>query len=148
MIKKMREYLSGGSKWIWIFVLVLMSLLALGIALLPTALTQENELGEPLRTPIALYIASLLNLVLIIGVLITLVLERFERPMVVLFVAFRIGETTWEYDMGRHSAWYLVILILLHLLVGGAVLVFLSGHIQRRDNRRSLLEDSDQEKHS
>ncbi|HEX9019546.1 MAG TPA: hypothetical protein VF806_10175 [Anaerolineaceae bacterium] len=142
----MRAFLSSWSKWVWVLVLLLGSLLALGVALLPTVLQQELEVVEMLRTPAALYIISLLNLVLIIGVLISLVVERFERPMVILFVAFRIGATTWEYELGRHSDWYLAISILLYLLIGGAVLVFLSGHIQRRDTRRSLQENDEKEK--
>lgn len=122
------------SRWVWLLVLLLGSLLALGAAVLPEVL--KRDYAAP-RTPAGLYIMSLLTLALLVGVLITLALERFERPMIVLFVAFRIGETAWEYELGRHSEWYLAISVILHLLIGGLVLLFLSGHIERRDNRRS-----------
>ena len=135
-MKVFRELVSGGSQWLWVLVLALVSLLLLGIALLPTVLEDAAEISGPLRAPAGLYVLSLVNLALMIATVVSLILERFERPAVVLFVGFRVATTAWEYEMGAHSEWYLIISVLLYLLVGGAVLVFLSGHIQRRDERR------------
>jgi hypothetical protein len=128
-----RNFLTDGSRWVWLLVLLLVSLLALGLVFLPEVL--KGDYAAP-RTPAGLYIMSLLTLALIIGMLISLAVERFERPMVILFIAFRIGENAWEYELGRHSEWYLAVSVILHLLIGGAVLLFLSGHIERRDNKR------------
>jgi hypothetical protein len=83
-------------------------------------------------TPAGLYIMSLITLGLFVGVLVSLAIERFERVMVILFVGFRIGETAWEYQLGRHSLWYLAFSVAAHLLVGSLVLLFLSGHLGRR----------------
>lgn len=135
-MKVFRELFSGGSRWLWVLVLALVSLLVLGLALLPTVLEDAAELSGPLRAPAGLYVISLVNLALLIAAVVSLIFERFERPAVVLFVAFRVAVTAWEYVLGRHSEWYLIISVLLYLLVGGAVLLFLSGHIQRRDERR------------
>jgi hypothetical protein len=130
----MRDFFSSGSKWMWIIVLLLAAMISLGLVILPEVL--KHDYAAP-GTPAGLYIMSLLTLVLFIGVLISLALERGERAMVVLFVAFRIGETAWEYQLGRHSLWYLTVSVLVHLLIGSLVLVFLSGHIERRDSRKS-----------
>lgn len=134
----MRNFLTSGSKWVWLFVLVLVSLLALGVAILPEVL--KHDYAAP-RTPAGLYIMSLITLALFVGVIISLALERFERPMVIFFVAFRIGEVAWEYELGRHSLWYLAMSVLIHLVVGGGVLLFLSGHIDRRELRNNKDQD-------
>jgi hypothetical protein len=49
-------------------------------------------------------------------------------------VGFRIGETAWEYELGRHSLWYLAVSVFAHLVVGSLVLLFLSGHIEKRSS--------------
>ncbi len=121
----MRKFLQSGSKWIWLFVMVLVSLLALGLVILPEVL--KHDYAAP-GTPAGLYIMSLLTLALFVGVLISLAVERFERLMITLFVAFRIGEVAWEYQLGRHSLWYLAGSVVIHLLVGGLVIVFLTSH--------------------
>ncbi len=125
----MRKFLASGSKWVWVFVLVLIGLIALGLVILPEVL--KHNYAAP-GTPAGLYIMSLITLSLFVGVLISLALERMERVMVILFIGFRIGETAWEYELGRHSLWYLAVSVFAHLLVGSLVLLFLSGHIQRR----------------
>ncbi len=127
----MYKFLTSGSKWVWVFVLVLISLIVLGLVVLPVVL--KHDYAAP-RTPAGLYIMTLITLTLFVGVLISLAVERFERIMVILFVGFRIGETAWEYELGRHSLWYLSVSVLIHLIVGSAVLVFLSGHIEKRNN--------------
>jgi len=110
-------------------VLVLVGMIALGVAILPEVL--KRDYAAP-GTPAGLYIMSLITLSLFVGVLISLAIERFERFMVILFVGFRIGETAWQYQLGRHSLWYLAFSVIAHLLVGTLVLLFLSGHIDRR----------------
>lgn len=119
----MRKILSSGSKWLWLFLLVLVGMLALGLAILPEVF--RRGYAAP-RTPAGLYILSLVTLGLFIGVIVTLAIERFERPLVILFIAFRIGAVAWEYQLGRHSLWYLAWSVLIHLLVGGLALIFLS----------------------
>ncbi len=126
----MRKFISSGSRWVWVFVLVLIGMIALGIGILPEVL--KRNYAAP-GTPAGLYIMSLLTLILFVGVLISLAVERFERTMVILFVGFRIGETAWEYELGRHSLWYLAASVLAHLLIGSLVLLFLSGHIEKRN---------------
>jgi hypothetical protein len=126
----MFKFLTNGSKWMWVFVLVLIGLIVLGLVILPEVL--KNDYAAP-RTPAGLYIMSLITLSLFVGVLISLAIERFERVMVILFVGFRIGETAWEYELGRHSLWYLTVSVLVHLVVGSLVLLFLSGHIEKRN---------------
>ncbi len=127
----MLRFLQSGSRWVWVVVLVLIGLISLGIVVLPEVL--KRNYAAP-GTPAGLYIMSLITLSLFVGVLISLAVERFERVMVILFVGFRIGETAWEYELGRHSLWYLSVSVLIHLVVGSAVLVFLSGHIEKRNN--------------
>ncbi len=126
----MRKFISGGSRWGWVFVLVLIGLIGLGIGIRPEVL--KHNYAAP-GTPAGLYIMSLITLSLFVGVLISLAVERFERTMVILFVGFRIGETAWEYELGRHSLWYLAASVLAHLLIGSLVLLFLSGHIEKRN---------------
>ncbi len=126
----MFKFLTEGSKWVWVFVLVLISLIVLGLVVLPVVL--KHDYAAP-RTPAGLYIMTLITLSLFVGLLISLAIERFERIMVILFVGFRIGETAWEYELGRHSLWYLSVSVLIYLVVGSAVLVFLSGHIAKRN---------------
>ncbi len=128
----MRRFLASGSKWVWVFLLVLIGLIALGIVILPEVL--KRNYAAP-GTPAGLYIMSLITLSLFVGLLISLAVERFERVMVILFVGFRIGETAWEYELGRHSLWYLAGSVFAHLLVGSLVLLFLSGHIGKRSAR-------------
>jgi hypothetical protein len=123
------KFLTSSSKWVWVFVLVLIALIVLGLVILPEVL--RHDYAAP-RTPAGLYIMTLINLTLFVGVLISLAIERFERIMVILFVSFRIGETAWEYVLGRHSLWYLTISVLAHLVVGSLVLLFLSGRIEKR----------------
>ncbi len=118
----------------WVIVLVLVGMVALGLVILPEVI--KHDYAAP-GTPAGLYIMSLITLVLFIGVLVSLALERGERAMVVLFVAFRIGETAWEYQLGRHSLWYLAGSVFAHLLIGSLVLLFLSGHIERRGSRKN-----------
>lgn len=129
----MRKYLSSGSKGVWLFILVLVALLVLGLSILPEiirrgyALPDITARGFPsLGTPIGLYLLSLVTLAMFVGVVISLIAERFERLMVILFVAFRIATVAWEYQLGRHSLWYLASTVFLHLLVGGLVIGFLS----------------------
>lgn len=123
----MRKMLSGGSRLVWLFVLVMVALLALGLAILPEVF--KHTAARP-GSPAGLYVLSLVTLGLFVGVLLSLALERFERPMVILFIAFRIGETAWQYELGRHSLWYLVGSVVIHLLVGSLAIVFLSGRKQ------------------
>jgi hypothetical protein len=125
----MRKILTSGSGWVWVFVLVLVGLISLGLVILPEVL--KHDYAAP-GTPAGLYIMSLITLGLFVGVLVSLAIERFERVMVILFVGFRIGETAWEYQLGRHSLWYLAFSVAAHLLVGSLVLLFLSGHLGRR----------------
>ncbi len=127
----MRKFLTSGSKWVWVFILMLVGLLVLGVVILPEVL--KRDYAAP-NTPAGLYIMSLITLALFMGLLISLAVERFERLMVILFVGFRIGETAWEYQLGRHSLWYLTVSVLLHLVIGSLVLIFLSHHIEKRDN--------------
>lgn len=61
------------------------------------------------------------------GVVIALAVERLERLMVFLFIAFRSGAAAWEYQLGRRSLWYLAGAVFNQLLVGGRALAFLSG---------------------
>lgn len=129
----MRKYLSSGSKWVWLFVLVLVALISLGLSILPEvfrrgyALPDITARGFPaLGTPVGLYLLNLATLALFVGVLISLALERYERLMVILFVAFRLASVSWNYQLGRHSLWYLGWMVLSHVLVGGLVLAFLS----------------------
>ena len=129
----MRKFFLSGSRWVWVIVLILAGMITLGVVILPEVL--RHDYAAP-NTPAGLYIMSLLTLVLFIGVLISLAIEHFERLMVILFIAFRIGETAWEYQLGRHSLWYLAGSVFAHLLIGSLVLLFLSGHIERRDNRK------------
>lgn len=124
----MRRIFRSGSKWVWVFVLVLVGLLALGAVILPEVFRRGSSSPRP---PIGLYITSLFTLILFFGVLISLAVERFERLMVTLFVGFRIGEIAWEYQLGRHSLWYLIGSVIAHLLIGSLVLLFLSGHVDR-----------------
>ena len=127
----MRKFWTSGSKWIWVFILIVVGMIALGLVVLPEVL--KHDYAAP-RTPAGLYIMSLITLSLLIGVLISLAVQRFERLMVTLFIAFRIGETAWEYELGRHSLWYLIASVFAHLLVGSLVLIFLSHHIERRED--------------
>lgn len=120
----MRKYFTSDSKWVWLPVLVLVGLLGLGLAILPEVF--KRGYAAP-RTPAGLYILSLVTLGLFAGVVIALAVERLERLMVFLFIAFRIGAVAWEYQLGRHSLWYLAGAVFGHLLVGGLVLAFLSG---------------------
>jgi len=136
----MRKYFSSEPKWIWLFIVVLAGLLALGLAILPEVFRRGYALPDITRrgfpapgTPIGLYILTLITLALFIGVLISLAIERFERLMVILFIAFRLGAVAWEYQLGRHSLWYLAGSVFAHLLVGGLVLLFLSRHPLNRD---------------
>jgi hypothetical protein len=126
----MYRFLTSGSKWVWVFVLVLICLIVLGLVILPEVL--KHDYAAP-GTPAGLYIMSLITLSLFVGVLISLAIERFERIIVILFVGFRIGETAWEYELGRHSLWYLAVSVFTHLVVGSLVLLFLSGHIEKRN---------------
>jgi hypothetical protein len=128
----MLKFLTSGSRWVWVIVLVLIGMISLGVVILPEVL--KHDYAAP-GTPAGLYIMSLITLSLFVGVLISLAIERFERIMVILFVGFRIGETAWEYELGRHSLWYLAASVFAHLLVGSLVLLFLSGHIERRKSR-------------
>jgi hypothetical protein len=128
----MRKILTSGSKWVWVFILVLIGLIVLGLVILPEVL--KHNYAAP-GTPAGLYIMSLLTLTLFVGVLISLAIEHFERVMVILFVGFRIGETAWEYELGRHSLWYLAASVFAYLVVGSLVLLFLSGHIEKRNAR-------------
>jgi len=114
---------------VWAFVLVLIGLIALGVAILPEVI--KRDYAAP-GTPAGLYIMSLITLSLFVGLLISLAIQRFERVMVILFVGFRIGENAWEYQLGRHSLWYLAVSVVAHLLVGSLVLLFLSGHLPKR----------------
>lgn len=123
----MRKMLSGGSRLVWLFVLVMVALLALGLAILPEVF--KRTAARP-GSPAGLFVLSLVTLGLFVGVLISLALERWERPMVILFIAFRIGGTAWQYQLGRHSLWYLVGSVFIHLLVGALAIVFLSGRKQ------------------
>jgi hypothetical protein len=116
---------------VWVFVLVLIGLITLGLVILPEVI--KHDYAAP-GTPAGLYIMSLITLSLFVGVLISLAIERFERVMVILFVGFRIGETAWEYELGRHSLWYLAVSVFAHLVVGSLVLLFLSGHIEKRSS--------------
>ncbi len=124
----MRKFFMSGSRWVWLFVVVLLGLIFLGIAILPEVL--KRDYAAP-RTPAGLYILSLITLTLFVGLLISLAIERFERLMVILFVGFRIGEVSWQYQLGRHSLWYMAISVATHILVGAFVLLFLSGHLGR-----------------
>lgn len=135
----MRKYFTSGSKWVGFFVLLMVGLIALGMAILPEVFRRGYALPDVTRrgfpfpgVPVGLYILTLVTLVLFIGVLISLAVERFERLMVILFVAFRLGAVAWEYQLGRHSLWYLAGSVFAHLLVGGLVLIFLSHHPSRR----------------
>jgi hypothetical protein len=120
----MRKYLSSGSRWVWVFVILLIGLLLLGLGILPEVLKRNFA---AYNTPAGLYIVTLITLGLFAGVVISLAIERFERVMVMLFIAFRIGSIAWEYQLGRHSLWYLAGSVITHLLVGGLVILFLSG---------------------
>lgn len=131
---RIRNFFASGSKWVWVIVLVLVGMVALGLVVLPEVI--KHDYAAP-GTPAGLYIMSLITLALFVGVLVSLALERGERAMVVLFVAFRIGETAWEYQLGRHSLWYLAGSVFAHLVIGSLVLLFLSGHIERRENRKN-----------
>jgi hypothetical protein len=123
----MRKYLVSGSRFVWVSVLLLVALLALGVTILPEVL--KHDYAAP-GMPAGVYIMSLINLALFVGVVISLAFERFERLMVFMFVAFRIGSIAWSYQLGRHSLWYLAGSIIAHLVVGGLVLIFLSGHLR------------------
>lgn len=125
----MRRFLASGSKWFWLFVLVLAGLISLGFAILPEALKGDYATS---RIPAGLYIMGLVTLSLFVGLLISVAVERFERLMVILFVGFRIGVTAWEYQLGRHSLWYLAFSVAAHLVIGTLVLLFLSGPFNRR----------------
>ncbi len=125
----MFKFQASGSKWVWVFVLVMIGLIVLGLVILPEVLKRDYT---ALGTPAGLYIMSLINLILFVGVVISLAIEHFERVMVILFVGFRIGETAWEYELGRHSLWYLAVSVLLYLIAGSLALLFLSGHIEKR----------------
>lgn len=129
----MRRYLASGSRFVWVFVLALVGLLALGVAVLPDVL--RYDYAAP-RTPAGVYIMSLINLVLFVGVVISLVFERFERLMVILFVGFRVGAVAWSYQIGRHSLLYLIGSVVAHLVIGGLVLVFLSGSLHLPRGKR------------
>jgi hypothetical protein len=85
--------------------------------------------------PAGIYIMSLINLTLFVGVVLSLAFERFERLMVILFVAFRVGAAAWSYQLGRHSLWYLAGSIIAHLVLGGLVLIFLSGKMRLPKNK-------------
>lgn len=123
----MSKFFTGGSRWVWILVIGLVGLILLGVAILPEVL--KRDYAAP-RTPAGLYMLSLVTLALFVGLLVSLAVERFERLMVILFVGFRIGEVTWQYQLGRHSLWYLAISVLTHLVVGTLVLLFLSGYLR------------------
>ncbi len=125
----MRKIMASGSKWVWVFMLLLIGLIVLGVVILPEVI--KRNYAAP-GTPAGLYIMSLINLSLFVGVLISLAVERMERVMVILFIGFRIGETAWEFELGRHSLWYLAASVFAHLVVGSLVLLFLSGRIERR----------------
>jgi hypothetical protein len=126
---RMFKLITNGSKWVWVFVLVFVGLIVLGIVLLPEVL--EHDYAAP-GTPAGLYIMSLINLILFAAILVSLAVERFERIMVLLFVSFRIGETAWEYALGRHSFWYLIVSVLVFLVAGSLAMLFLSRHIEKR----------------
>jgi hypothetical protein len=119
----MRKYPGSGKRWIWIYALVLAGLLALGFFILPEVFARGY--AAP-RTPAGLFALSLVTLLMFLGLLVSLAVGHLERLMIILFVAFRIGEVAWQYQLGRHSLWYLAGFILAHLLVGGLALVFIS----------------------
>ena len=123
----MRKYLASGSRFVWVSVLTLIGLLILGITILPEVL--KYDYAAP-GMPAGVFIMSLINLGLFVLVVLSLAFERFERLMIFLFVAFRIGAIAWSYQIGRHSLWYLVLSVLAHLVIGGLVLIFLSGHLR------------------
>lgn len=125
----MSKFLAVGSKWFWLFVLVLVGLISLGFVILPEFLEREYAAST---IPAGLYVVSLVTLSLFVGLLISVAIERFERLMVILFVGFRIGVTAWEYQLGRHSLWYLAFSVAAHLVIGTLVLLFLSGPFNRR----------------
>lgn len=144
----MRKYFTSGSKWVGLFVLVIVGLLGLGLAILPEvfrrgyALPDVTWRGFPFPgVPIGLYILTLVALALFVGVLISLAIERFERLMVILFIASRLGAAAWEYQLGRHSLWYLAGSVFAHLLVGSLALIFLSHHPGRRGEFPEDLEE-------
>lgn len=126
----MRNSFNEGSRWVWLLVLALAALLALGLTILPEVF--KRDYVAP-RTPSGLYFLSLLTLALFIGVIVSLAVERLERLMIILFMAFRIGALAWETQLGRHSLWYLAGTVFLHLLVGSLVLIFLSRRPIRKN---------------
>jgi hypothetical protein len=112
-----------------LLVLVLAGLISIGFVILPEFMKREYVTSQ---VPAGLYIASLVTLSLFVGLLISVAIERFERLMVILFVGFRIGVTAWEYQLGRHSLWYLAFSVAAHIVIGALVLLFLSGPFKRR----------------
>lgn len=133
----MFRILRAGSAWLWLFVLALVGLLVLGLAILPETLQEGYSLTEipfthPLvpGIPVGLYLLSLFSLLLFIGLVVSLFLERYERPMVVLFIAARLAVIAWQYLLGRHSLLYLIGTAAAHLVIGGLVLLFFSNRLR------------------
>lgn len=126
----MRKILTSESRWVWLFVLLLAGLLALGLMIMPAVL--EGGYAAP-GLPAGLYVMNLLTLALFLGVLVALAVGYWQRFMIILFVAVRIGEVAWQYGVGRHSLWYLAGSIVAHLIICGLVLACIqNGQCRRR----------------
>ncbi len=133
----MHKAFKAGTRWVLVLVIMLVGLLAVGIAILPEVfrrgyLVPEIVLNTTTLTalPAGYYVLSLFTLLLFAGVVIALFLERFEVPMMVAFIAFRLAAEAWQYQLGRESLFYLIASIAGHVIVGGLVLYFFSGRMR------------------
>lgn len=118
-------------KLLLFLMVVVLFILGAGVSTLPELFrplapgTAASNL-ETIRLPPGLYLLTLANLVLFVGVLLSIVVHHFLRTMIGLFVICRIAEIIWEYALDRHSLWYLIISVTVYLLVGGGAIYLLT----------------------
>lgn len=91
---------------------------------------------DNIRLPPGLYLLTLANLVLFIGVLLAIVVHHFLRTMIGLFILCRIAEIVWEYALDMHSLWYLIISVTVYLVIGGGAIYLLT----RAENNKTSVE--------
>lgn len=118
---------------------VFLFILGAGISTLPEVFRRGYAIpgmgGTVPYMPSGLYVLILANLVLFVGVLLSIVLHHWLRPMIGLFVVLRVAEIIYEYTLDRHSLWYLVVTVTILLVVGGGAILLLTQAEKNRNEQ-------------
>ena len=118
-------------KLVLFLMFVFLFILGAGLSTLPEVFKRGYAIpvivGGYSGTPTGLYLLILANLILFVGLLFSIAAHHYLRVMIGLFTIFRIAQVVWEFTLGRHSLWYIVVMLVIYLAISGGAIYMLTN---------------------